>query len=804
MTGKATRQLWLGIVLALAWGTRIFAAVGDLDTNGDGFIRVAWLSAPAQSGNIDASAICSDLEGMIKAAKPGKPVRVAFEPVTLTRTLMGWWHHPDTQTARAQLFGGGYDLLLLAEQEEIVRDYPEFFFEGVRAINAQARAANLRTALVVMCKPGLSFRDKRVSAIAGTVYRVGDGCGVEVIPAAFGWRDALTRNRMTGDSPVKTRANAWLAAAAAFCQLTDSRVPKGAFETDWTTKRTTEALAVSARDALAEARKTKHYAGPFTGVVRIEPRIRKRLKVYVPNTFADDPLRQNLQFILDSAFQDWFWKTPSDWYTDGFDRYASAFDLACGDMQQMGLYLDDSLYTSLDHSPTNLPPPCAAVFCRNPANDPQGTETLRRLEPILIEGYDFAKSKGIAFMPYQLAWARAREADPKLAQASGTGRVNDWLSYMQANMLYTMVTDRYQPPPEKPKPFHANDDHPHGYHDTCARIGFETIRQLATLSEPVNAILLRSATYRIDADNPGFASIRLLSRPARETRVFCASDVPGVAQLSRESLVFTPDNFDIEQTVRILPATNTPTHFIHFMASAQSEDKAIDGANDLRPFLINLDEQLDGAVAFDRQDVSPQTGLTVTLTPTLRPCDIVRASIVQQGRVTQEVYFSPDHAAGSPVRLFPTTADYAKGALTVSVQTASDDRRYNGKTFDFTFRLSSNGLPIPQVRIAAPTHGSVIDGPAFVTARAETSDAASGASTISLYLDHKRLGHAPSPVCSAPVEKGPPQSRLGTAAYTLWAAATTTNGLTVASEPITFNVREPLLPPAETPATERP
>jgi hypothetical protein len=800
MSRTVRKQLALSMALALAWGPGLFAAAGDLDANGDGFIRVAWLSAPVQAGGIDAATLCADLESMLKAAKPGKPVRVSFEAVSHARTLMGWWYHPDAQAARAQLFSGGYDLLLMAEQDEIVRDYPEFFFEGVRAVNAQAKSAGIRTALAVMCKPGASFRDKRLPAVAETVYRVGDGCGVEVIPAAYAWREALARNRMTGDSPVRARACAYLAAASVYCQLTGDRVPKAALETYWTTKRTTEALALSAREAVANERVARHYSGPFSGVVRVEPRIKKRLKVYVPNTFEDDSLRQNLQFVLDTAFQDWFWKTPSDWYTDGFDRYASAFDLVYGDMQQMGLYLDGQLYTSLGAAPTNLPPPCAAVFCRNPAADPQGLETLRRLEPILIEGYDYAKSKNLAFVPYQLAWARARQSNTGLVRADAPGRVNDWLNYMLANMLYTMVTGRYQPPPEKTKPHHANADHPRGYHETCARIGFETVRQLATLSEPVNAVLLRSATYRIDAAKPGFVGIRLLSRPARETRVFCATDLPGSAQLSREALVFTPDTFDIEQTVRILPGTNTPTLFINFMASAQSEDKTVDGANDQRPFLLNLDEQKDGTVVFDRLDVAPQVspasprdGLTVMLRPALRPSDIVRASIAQHGRVTQEVYFSPDHSAGSPVQLFPTAGDYAKGTLPVSVRTASSDRRYHEKTFDFAFRLSGNGLPIPQVRVAAPAAGSIIDGPAFVTARAE-ADAARGVRDISLYLDHKRLGHAPMSACSAAVEKGPPQSRLGAASYTLWAAATTTGGVVVASEPVTFEVREPLTP----------
>ncbi len=803
MTRTPWKQTVCLAALAVAFFPRLVSAsVEDLDRNNDGFIRVAWLSAPQQAGGISAADICSDLESMLKAAKPGKPVRVAFEPITLTRTLMGWWYHPESQPARAQLFSGVYDLLVLAEHDECVKDYPEFFFEGVRAINAQARASGLRTALAVMSKPGLSFRDKRLTVIAETVYRVGAGCGVDVIPAAFAWRETLARNRMPGTSPVRARACAYLTAATVYAQLTGERIPKGALDTYWTTRRTTEALALSAYESVSAARSVRHYSGPFSGVVRIVPRIKQRLKIYVPNTFAEDPLRQNLQFLLDTAFQEWFWKTPSEWYADGFDRYAAAFDLVYGDMQQLSLLADPQLYTSLSTPPAHQPPPCVAVFCRLPADDPDGLATLRGLESTLIEGYEFAKARGMVFVPFQLAWARVHQADAALVRQPASGRINDWLTYMLANMLYTTVTDRYQPPPEKAKPRHANAGHPRGHHDRCARIGFETLRQLATLREPSNALLMCSGTYRIDADRPGFVGIRLLDRPAREARVFCATDIPGVAELSRESLIFTPENFDIEQTVRILPATNTASLFFHVMASVQSEDKSVDGANDLRPFLLNFDDRIPGSVAFDRTLVSPRTGYTVMLRPTSRPCEIVHARIAQNGQPTQEVFFSPDHDEGSPVQLAPRSEDYVKGTLPVTVTTASADRRYQNKRFDVAFRVSADGAQVPLVRVTSPATDSMIDGPAFVSARAE-ADPSGGISALALFLDHKRLGVAASPVCSAAVEKGPPQSRLATGTYTLWASATTSNGLVVGSAPVTFSVREPLTrdrPPHVSPA----
>ncbi|MEI7900566.1 MAG: hypothetical protein WCK89_09940 [bacterium] len=794
MIVRVRQKRWLALLVAGSVVLSTFAA--DLDVNGDGVIRMVLLSPPKHAGGIDVSTICADLESMIKAAKPGVPVRVAFEPIVKNRTLMGWWYNPDTQPARARLFSGQPDYLLLAETEEIVQGYPEFFFEGVRALSRMASEKGIRSALMLMAKPANTFRDTHVWTVAETVYRVGDGCGVEVIPAAFGWHEALTHNRVTGDSPVKARASAYLTAAAIYCQLTDLRVPKAALDADWTTKKTTDVLAVSTHDAVANEKVKKHYAGPFRGVVRIEPHITKRLKVYVPNTVEDDPLRQNLQFILDAAFQDWFWKTPADWYREGFDRYAAAFDLVYADRQQMAQYLEPTLYTSATVAPTNQPKTCLAVYGRNPESDSEGLDTLRNLETILIEGYDYAKSKGMLFVPYQIAWARVRQMSASLVRETAPGRANDWLTYMLANMIYTLVTDRCQLPPEKAKPRSVNLDHPRGYHELCARMGYETVKQLATLTEQQNTVLLRSETYRIDAGNPGFVGIRLLDRPTQDVRVFCATDVPRVASLSREALVFTPDNYDIEQTVRILPATNSLSVFFHFMASAQSADKAVDGANDLRPFLLNFDESDTGRVAFAGDSVSPQTGFRVALRTETRPSDMVCASIVQHGRVTEEVYLSPDHFSGSPVRLYPTIADYKNGVLPVSVRTTSADRRFNGRQFEFVFRVMSNGMPIPDVHVTVPADGSVIDGPAFVAARAET-DVTGGMAGLGVYLGHKRLGWVSTPVCSVAVEQGPPQSRLGQGTYTLWSAVELSNGLVVASEPITFRVHEK----AETPGS---
>ncbi len=789
MTGRRNFTKLVGPAVALTVAVSGVFPAKALDINRDGAIRVALLSRAMHPGEVEASKICADIEKMLKAAWPDEPVKVTHETLGESRTLLGWWHHPDSRVERERLLAGSYDYVLLAETDEIAGKYPELFFEGVRCVSQACRAVNAQVALILMAKPGSSFRDNRFLRIANTVYRVGDGCGLEVVPAAFAWNETLARNRMEGNSPMRARANAFLTAATAFCQLTGARVPKGALQADWTVKKTTEVLALSAREAVEKARVRKHYVGDFSGVVRVRPRVRKRLKVYVPNAAEEDVLGDNLRFILDAAWQEWFWKTPKEWYSEGFDRHSMSFDLVYGDMQQMNMYLDAKLYTSQDSPPTNRPPPLAAVFCRNPADANGGLNTLRVLETLLMEGYDYAREHDLVFIPYQVAWARARQQDPKLTEVTGAGRENDWLFFMLANMIYTAVTGRCQLPTEKPKPQHANTGHPRGYHDACARIGYETVMQLSSLRGSLNTVLLRSESYHVDARAPGYVGVRLLDRPGQEVRVLCAASVPGIVSLSQETLVFRPNDFDIEQIVRITPATNTATGFFNFMANARSNDKSVDGSNVQNPFVLNYDPAAEAALALSAGKVSEAGGLTAWLKPSARPCEILRVSVLQHGLVTEEVYFSPHDAEGAQVRLRPVSGDYDKGMLAVGLRAYSDDRRYDGRRFDFVLPLSRDGRVIPSVRITVPAAGSVIDGPAFVTASAEVTGVAE-IQALEIYLGHKRLGRSAAAKCSVAVEQGPPQSRLPEGTYTLWAEATTAEGVVVMSEPATFSVRE--------------
>lgn len=793
MKGMGRRFLLAGVAAALAAtaaGDSILSRLPFLskgpgfDFNGDGSVRIAVLSPAVHAGGINAAVWATDLEGILKASVKC-PVRVGLVPLGKYRSMMGWWYAPDTDIEREKLVNGQTDLLLLAEHEEIVKRYPEFFFEGVRCVAALARANGVKTALVMMSSPRATHRDKLPDSTAEIVYRVGAGCGIEVIPAGYGWKQALFHNRMPGDSPQKARCGAFLAAAAVYSQYSGEAVRKAGLEVFWTTAKTAGALAESALEAVRQERIRRHYSKPFAGVVATGQRLSPDMKVYQAAAPDSDPVLPNLKALLQTANLRLFSRSVADWYTDGVDRFWVPFDLVYGDRQQIKQYLDRSVYTTPYTGEAFKP--CVAVFSRLPEGLSKTDDILLRLETLLFDGYDFARENKLVYIPYPLAWARACAADPAMVATSDPARRNDWLSYMLANMLYAACTGRFQPPSEQPKPHYANSIHPASYHARCARIGYDTMIQLSGLSEANNALLVRNDFSRTAAGQPGFAGVRLLDRPAAPVKVLFAVDNPNEAALSCEEAEFTPENFDIEQTVRVTPLTGEANRFVQFMAGATSSDRAVDGKSDTRMLVLNFNESEPGGFEFSTRELSPKTGFSPGLKPSLRPTAILEVSVRQHGMETQRMVFAPEALDAQPLRAHPTLSDYRQGRLDVELAVKSEDLRYNGVTFRQEFQLNRGGQTLPGLKVTEPAPGTVIAGPAFVTAAAE-AEFPRGVRRVSLWTGMKCLGSGEGPKCAAAIEVGPPQSRLAPGKYLVWAETETVDGVVLATKPMELEV----------------
>ncbi len=751
-------------------------------------IRCAVLGVAGRERSADALVLCQDLERMIVNSKPGMPVRVVFEEITDVKTVMGWWYHPESAERRSAFTATAYDYLFIAEDREVVTQFPELFFEGAQQSRRRFPERKTRVMILMTDSAGSSGSgDSNIAGLTELTYRVADGCGIEVVPAALAWQDVTRHHILPSRSLLKRRANSFLAAAAIWCQISGEAVPKASLTTDFVVRKTAELMARSARDAVTAASRRRHYGRPFEGIVRMHDRERLQYLYYHAGGTANPSLPDALRFI--TAAQGGFVEqySTADWFESGFDRFAYPLDLVCGSLQEMEPLLDRNRYTSTEFPSPKMPRTVSAVYNRNPPGDANGELTLRSLENLLMDGYNFARDNGLVFIPYQIAWARLWSVNPDYVKPAPGKTTNDWLNYMLAGMMHTALTGGYHEPPERNIPVHYNDSHPRGYHRIAARTGWQCMRQLSTLKMSRNTIISSRGGWNIDGANPGFVRIRLLEPPLAPVRVLCAPSDPAALALSQSVFEFDSSNFDIEQVVRCSAATGESNLFCDLLISAVSDDGDIDGVSTKHTFLVNSANGGKSGFVFSTDSVTLADKSFVTLKPEVRPVDLVFVSVMQNGVETASLCFSPEYYAEHPICLFPDRNAIAAGGCEVVLKTKSRDSRFDGIERHYAFRLDYGGMDVPDLRVVAPEHNARIDGPAFVSAEAVVSGA-QGAFELSLYCGRKRLATAQAAVLKSGVEMGPPLSRLGAGVYPLWAALRLQNGAVISSPVTRFEI----------------
>ena len=143
---------------------------------------------------------------------------------------------------------------------------------------------------------------------------------------------------------------------------------------------------------------------------------------------------------------------------------------------------------------------------------------------------------------------------------------------------YTALTGTFQLPGGHEKPHVGNvDGYPRGMDMVFAQTGWSCMRQLSELNSKENSVLVQRENWLVDSTNPGFLRLRLLEQPTATVRVLCASDTPSLLTLSDKEFIFTPENYNIEQSIRCSAAGEGINTFCKVLIRAESDDKDIDG-----------------------------------------------------------------------------------------------------------------------------------------------------------------------------------------------------------------------------------
>lgn len=762
----------------LSYFLSFFSSRQSWDLNRDGAIRITLIAPEELGGNVRASLIAADLERII-SAETDLPIQVHHERID-TESIMGWFFNPRNTDSRQILTDGSADLLLIAEKHAIVSQYPEFHFEGVRAIANAAKAKKMRCMLLNTSNPTRNFRDRSSEKLTEISYRVGDGCGMEVVPVAPAWITTLKLNRLRGDSPVNACAYAYLAAACVRSTFDNAvEIDGDAFVSDWTTAPLLRELASSAFESVAEERAAIHYKGPFQGVVGVSGETPRTVKIFAPSSGANDPVRRNFDALLNEAGISALWRSPEEWYRNGDDFYDASFDLVFGDTIQIGQLSNSLRYSSFYIKPEISHTPVTAMYTPIPAAETD--KIAEKLESALFSGYDYAREHHLRYIPLPLAWAKAVQENGELARDSNSG---DWFAYMLSSMLYTTLTGRWQPTTGSEKPLANSRVHPQGFHELCSRIGHDTIIGMASLQNRGNSLIVRCENAIAPAGRPVFAGIRLRDRPAAPVKVLCAIEHPQNATVSDPELIFTPENFNIEQNVRITANDGNVAGPMMLIVRAESEDGDIHNQSDIRKLVFNFNEKRRGAVDFSGHTLPTNAVCRLIADPL--PAYPLFIKITQQGFPPQTKILSPEDSGGVPIAFHPTRHDYERGEIIVSVEIESKDLRFDSGKTRHRLKLAGRPAAMPELASFKPEEG-VLAGPAFVEVKAKWRSHQPLLHTA-LFLNRRRIGISGENGCSAIAETAPPPSRLPPGEYRLWSETVTSDLFPVASETIRLTV----------------
>jgi len=397
-------------------------------------------------------------------------------------TLMNFHYFPEGREQRLAVLQKDWTHVVMADAPRSLYA-PEFHFEGVRTVCESLKGSKARPLLLMLCDNAKGQENLR--QIGEIAYRVGKGCGVDVVPAGYAWAKA------TGENLVAEQSSDFLAAICIYSQVTGKSAAAlfGAEQ-----EKAKKALAACAWTSMEAEKKRPHFQGPYQGVVRVSRQEKEAVRFMNIGTSTENIWKGSLTQLLKNMKI-----TP---HASSTPRSRGGFQMSV--FPKVKAFLEANSYDILFARHYNIQPdklqelrdlPGAKnaqfqVFDRHwdmsksSREEKQGvTLFVKNMEPALFGIYVHARKNKLLHIPFHLAAARMSVAKPDAQFTRDGTHWMPWYGYMAANMSFTALTG--QSGEMDPKFWLANrkgNQKEADYMFTGARIGHEVMRQLSTLS----------------------------------------------------------------------------------------------------------------------------------------------------------------------------------------------------------------------------------------------------------------------------------------------------------------------------------
>lgn len=417
-----------------------------------------------------ASSIASFLQAMLAAdGRWTAPTVTAVESDTPLggESLVGFRFSPDGRDARLAPLAGPLSHVVMLDPPPFAVGYPELHFAGVREVACLARKAGAKPVLAMSWSG-----DAAETATRGEVaYRVGNGTGSAVAPVGYAW-DALAASA----SPRPAQAYAMVAAATLYAAIAGKSPAEVGWQPSGADAAMVAAIGAAAIDAVRSEAKRAHYATPWAGVVAVAP--------WSPTG--------TLRFMDSGTSSEAIWEGRMNEIVPRIGEAADATAIgACNDSKTFDAtclanavphfqwaqyailfardYAVDAAAIRAAGGQTDLQ---VQVWDRHPDGAPvDGLAVIGLLEANAKAKYDQAKRLGLAWIPHHLAFARLNALAPSIALTTDGTHVTPPVGWALATMSVVSRTGMT-----------PSSDGLDADTTLAARVGVETVRQLASLS----------------------------------------------------------------------------------------------------------------------------------------------------------------------------------------------------------------------------------------------------------------------------------------------------------------------------------
>jgi hypothetical protein len=420
-----------------------------------------------------ASGVAEHLQAMLSADPTLTAPKVISQPFTVAGaaygsfSLMNFFYLADRRTDRLAILAENWSHVVLLEANGVAASYPEFYFEGVRALGCLARAGGARPVVLMGWSPGTD----EAATVGAITYRVANGTGSVVAPAGYA-REAARAVA----SPLDDDDGLFIAAATLYSTVTNKDAAAiGYRPARLPAERATRFAGIARETVVLEARRA-HYEGAFRGFIQMEQLAPGGDFWFMASGSSSEQIWYDRMLEI-VARAGWVPQGTSIGFTNPHKR----FDYAS--LQTSIPHFQNQQYSVLfargydlraetiatDGAQTKLQ---IHIWDRHFDNDSSdGLSAVNTMQPRLTDTYEQARAGGFVLIPYHLMFAKLKTARPSVALLTDGTHATYPVGYGLATMSLVARTG-----------VHFSTDGLDSDTALAAMLAEETIRQLAALS----------------------------------------------------------------------------------------------------------------------------------------------------------------------------------------------------------------------------------------------------------------------------------------------------------------------------------